>query len=63
MADVLHVSEAATFAIGFLSLVDVDAVFGDQLCIERSRILAGLDPASDVEPVAVSQVADGDLLD
>ena len=47
----------------FLSLVDVDAVFGDQLLVERSRILAGLDPAGDVEPVAVSQVADGDLLD
>ena len=29
MADVLHVGEAAPFAIGFLSLIDVDAVFGD----------------------------------
>ena len=63
VADVLHVGEAATFSIGFLSLVDVDAIFGDQLCIERSRILAGLDPAGDVVPVTVSQVADGDLLD
>ena len=27
--DVLHVGEAAPFAIGFLALVDVDAVFGD----------------------------------
>ena len=63
MADVLHVGEAPTFAIGFLSLVDVDAVFGDQLCIERGRFLAGFDPAGDVVPVAVSQVADGDLLD
>ena len=29
VADVLHVGEAAPFAIGFLTLVDVDTVFGD----------------------------------
>ena len=29
VADVLHVGEAAPFAIGFFALVDVDAVFGD----------------------------------
>ena len=29
VSDVLHVGEAAPFAIGFLSLIDVDAVFGD----------------------------------
>ena len=52
MADVLHVGEAPTFAIGFLSLVDVDAVFGNQLYIERSWIFIGFDPAGDVEPVA-----------
>ena len=63
MPDVLHICQAAPFAIGFLTLFDVDAVFGDQLLVERSRILAGLDPARDIEPVAVPQIADGDLLD
>ena len=29
MSDVLHVGEAAPFAFGFLTLVNVDAVFGD----------------------------------
>ena len=29
VSDVLHVGEAAPFAICFLTLVDVDAVFGD----------------------------------
>ena len=29
VSDVLHVGEAAPFAIGFLTLVDVDAVLGD----------------------------------
>ena len=29
VADVLHVGEAAPFAIGFFALVDVDAVLGD----------------------------------
>lgn len=63
VSDVLHVGEAATFAIGFLSLIDVDAVFGNQLLIEQRRIFAGLDSAGDVEPVAMPQIADGDLLD
>ena len=63
VADVLHVGEAAPFAIGFLSLAQVDAVFGDQLLIEQRRIFAGFDPAGDVEPIAVPQIADGDLLD
>ena len=61
--DVLHVGKAAPFAIGFLTLVDVDTVFGDQLLVEQSWILAGVDPAGDVEPVAVPQIADSDLLD
>ena len=63
VADVLHVGEAAPFAIGYLSLAQVDAVFGDQLLIEQRRIFAGFDPAGDVEPIAVPQIADGDLLD
>ena len=29
VSDVLHVGEAAPFAIGFFTLVDVDTVFGD----------------------------------
>ena len=63
VADVLRVGEATSFPIGFLSFVDVDAVFGDQLLIEQRRIFAGFDPAGDVEPIAVPQIADGDLLD
>jgi len=63
VSDVLHVGEAASFAIGFLTLVNVDAVFGDQFLVEESRIFAGLDSAGDVVPVPVSQIADGDLLD
>ena len=63
MADVLHVREAAPLAIGFLAFVDVDAVFRDELLVEQSRIFIGPDPARHVEPIAVSQIADGDLLD
>ena len=29
VSDVLHVGEAAPFAIGFFTLIDVDTVFGD----------------------------------
>ena len=61
--DVLHVGEPSPFAIGFLAFAQVDAVFGDQLLIEQRRIFAGFDPTGDVVPIAVSQVADGDLLD
>ena len=63
VADVLHVGEASPFAIGSFSFADVDAVFGDQLSIEQTRILAGFDPASHIEPISVAQVADGHLLD
>ena len=54
VADVLHVGQTATFAIGSFSLADVDAVFGDQLSVEQNRVFAGLDPAGDVEPIAVA---------
>ena len=63
MTDVLHVGQSPPFAIGSFSLADVDAVFGDQLSVEQSRIFTGLNPAGHIEPVAMSQVADGDLLD
>ena len=63
MSDVLHVGEPAPFAIGFLALVDVDPIFVDQLLVEQSWIFASFDPAGDVKPVPVSQIADGDLLD
>ena len=63
VSDVLHVGEAAPFAIGFLALVDVDPIFVDQLLVEQSWIFASFDPAGDVKPVPVSQIADGDLLD
>ena len=54
MADVLHVGQTAPFTNGSFSLADVDTVFVDELSIEQGRILAGLDPAGDVEPVAVA---------
>ena len=54
MADILHVREASPFAIGSFSLANVDAVFGDQLAVEQSRIFTGLDPTGHVEPVAVA---------
>ena len=59
----MHVGEATPFAIGFLALVDVDPIFVDQLLVEQSWIFASFDPAGDVKPVPVSQIADGDLLD
>ena len=62
VADVLHVGEPTTFAIGTVTFADVDAVLGDQLCVELERIFVGFDPASDIEPVTVAKVADGDLL-
>ena len=63
MADVLHVGQSPPFAIGSFSFADVDAVFVDQLLIEQGGILAGFDPAGHVEPIAMSQVAYGNLLD
>ena len=63
VADVLHVGEATPFAIGFLALIDVDTVFSDQLLVKQSWILAGFHPAGDVKPIAMPQIADGDLLD
>ena len=62
VADVLHVGEATPFAIGFLALVDVDPIFVDQLLVEQSWIFASFDPAGDVKPIPVSQIADGNLL-
>ena len=62
VSDVLHVGEAAPFAVCFFTLVDVDPIFGDQLLVEQSWILAGFHPAGDVKPVPVSQIADGNLL-
>lgn len=60
--EVLKVGEAPAFAIRLLSFVDVDAVFRNQLLIKLRRIFAELDSASDVEPVTMSQIAHGDLL-
>ena len=61
--DVLHVGETTPLAIGFLAFAQVDAVFRDRLLIEQSWIFAEFDSAGDVEPIAVSQIADSDLLD
>ena len=54
VADVLHVRQTATFAIGSLAFTGVDAVFVDQLPVKQSRIFAGLDPTGYIEPVAMS---------
>lgn len=62
VADVLHVREAAAFAIGSLSLTDVNSVFFDQLYIERQRIVFRTDSPRDIEPVSMPEVGHSDLL-
>ena len=62
MADVLHVREAFCFASRSLSFRQVDAVLGNELAIESFRVFAFRQSTSDVPPIAVPQVTDGDLL-
>ena len=63
MADVLHIGQAALFTVSPLALGQVDPILLNQLSIDGLRVLALGDPAGHVPPVAVAQVADGDLLD
>lgn len=62
VTNVLHVGETATFAMGAFTFADGNVVLRDQLPVDRLRILSSRNPAGHVEPVAVTQVADGDLL-
>ena len=54
VSDVLHVCQTTTLAISAFAFVGIYTVFVDELPVEQSRILAGLDPASDIEPIAVA---------
>ena len=62
VTDVLHVRESSGLAGGSLPFRDVDSIFGDEFPINVSRIFRIRDSTGDVPPVAMSQVADGDLL-
>ena len=62
VTDVLHVRESSGLAGGSLPFGDVDSVFGDEFSIDFGRIFRIWDSTGDVPPIAMSQVADGDLL-
>ena len=63
VSQVLQVGSAEAFAAGAGRFGDGNVVFLDQLSVDRCRILVRRDDSRDVPPVAVSQVAAGDLLD
>ena len=63
VAEVLHVGQAGSLPAGPFPLGDGDAVFVEQFLIDGQQIFAGGNPSGDVPPVAVTEVADGQLLD
>ena len=62
VADVLHVGQAAALAGCALPFADGDLVLVDELAVDLLLVLPRFDPPRDIEPVAVPQVAHGDLL-
>lgn len=63
IADILHVGEALFLAVGALAVGEGDVVFGNELAIDGCGVFAGRNPACDIPPVAVAEVADRHLLD
>jgi hypothetical protein len=62
VSDVLHVRQATFLPVGTLTLADINFVLGYQLAINCITVFAFRDPSGHVPPVAVPQIADGDLL-
>jgi len=62
VADVLHVRQAALLPSCTLPFADGDLVLVDELAVDLLRVFSWFDPAGDVEPVPMPQVAHGDLL-
>ena len=62
VTDVLHVRQPATFAVSALPVRQVDLVLLDEFPVDGRGIFALRNAARDIPPVAVPQIADGDLL-